>query len=90
MFLNWATFGTVTNVASLYAVRVWGSANVTISPANVSTLAPLVNAMEVFQVLDVADASDEGHLLGFSLAMFVTSIHLLRFFFFSHLNYCHM
>lgn len=68
---NWATFGTENNVVSPYPVRVSGSANVTISPANGSTLPPLVNAMEVFQVLDVVDASNGGHLLGFSLPMFV-------------------
>ncbi|KAK4850684.1 hypothetical protein QYF36_008915 [Acer negundo] len=70
-------FGRMDNaysVVSLYPVRVFGSANVTISSTGNSTLAPVLNAMEVFSVMDV---SKGGHMmLGFSLAFYVVLLHL--------------
>ncbi|XP_059658593.1 uncharacterized protein At1g24485-like [Cornus florida] len=57
-------------VVTLFSVPVNGSANVTISPAEGSTLAPLLNAMEVFSAIDV---SEGGHLFNFSLHHFITS-----------------
>ncbi|XP_059663820.1 uncharacterized protein At1g24485-like [Cornus florida] len=60
------------HVVTLYSVPVNGSANVTISPAEGSTLAPLLNAMEVF-----SDVSESGHLFNLSSSLFIISLHLL-------------
>ncbi|KAL5831330.1 hypothetical protein ACOSQ4_016684 [Xanthoceras sorbifolium] len=69
-------FGRMDNaysVVSLYPVRVLGSANVTISPTENSTLAPVLSAMEVFSVIDVSKA---GHMLRFSPAYCVVLLQL--------------
>ncbi|XP_059660681.1 uncharacterized protein At1g24485-like [Cornus florida] len=67
-------FGNQFHVVTLFSVPVNGSANVTISPAEGSTLAPLLNAMEVFSAIDV---SESGHLFNLSSLLFITSLHLL-------------
>ncbi|KAK2643189.1 hypothetical protein Ddye_024952 [Dipteronia dyeriana] len=62
------------SVVSLYPVRVFGSANVTISSTGNSTLAPVLNAMEVFSVMDV---SKGGHMMiGFSIAFYAVLLHI--------------
>ncbi|XP_059663816.1 uncharacterized protein At1g24485-like [Cornus florida] len=62
------------HVVSLFSVPVNGSSNVTISPAEGSTLAPLLNAIEVFSVIDV---SEGGHLFKCSSVLFIISFHFL-------------
>lgn len=42
---------------SLFPVAVGVSANVTISPAQNSTLAPILNAMEIYCAMDVSKAA---------------------------------
>ncbi|KAJ9128912.1 hypothetical protein P3X46_034344, partial [Hevea brasiliensis] len=65
------------HVVSLYPVQVNGSANVTISPAENSTLPPLLNAMEVFSVVNMPHASKASYLPNLS--------HVVSFFIFLHL-----
>ncbi|XP_059663817.1 uncharacterized protein At1g24485-like [Cornus florida] len=62
------------HAVTLFSLPVNGSANVTISPAEGSTLAPLLNAMEVFSAIDV---SEGGHLFNFSSVLFIISLHVL-------------
>ncbi|XP_012065132.1 uncharacterized protein At1g24485 [Jatropha curcas] len=66
-------------VVSFYPVEVNGSANITISPAQNSTSAPLLNAMEVFYVVNVTNMSTKsGYLLpNFWVAICFFSLHFL-------------
>ncbi|KAI7982959.1 hypothetical protein LOK49_LG15G01495 [Camellia lanceoleosa] len=67
-------------VVTLFPVPIVGSAaNVTISPAEGSTLAPLLNAIEVFSAIDVSKAA---HLFKFSVifVIFLELIVILLFF----------
>ncbi|KAJ0084568.1 hypothetical protein Patl1_30834 [Pistacia atlantica] len=76
---NWDNYRDVESAVTFYPVRVSGSANVTISPAEGSTLAPLLNGMEVFYVIDVLNG-EHGHLLSFPLALLVIVLHLFGIF----------
>ncbi|GFS30660.1 hypothetical protein Acr_00g0013240 [Actinidia rufa] len=71
------TFGSyedMYHVATLFPVWVGGSvANVTISPAEGSTIGPILNAMEVFSAVDV---SEGGRFSDFS-ALLIVFLHLL-------------
>ncbi|XP_059656278.1 uncharacterized protein At1g24485-like isoform X2 [Cornus florida] len=62
------------HVVTLFFVPVNGSSNVIISPAEGITLAPLLNAIEVFSAIDV---SEGGHLFKFSSVLFIISFHFL-------------
>ncbi|TXG73977.1 hypothetical protein EZV62_002556 [Acer yangbiense] len=79
-------FGRMDNaysVVSLYPVRVFGSANVTISSPGNSTLAPVLNAMEVFSVMDVSKGGRM--MLGFSITFWIVLLHFcftILFFFY--------
>ena len=48
-------------VVSVYPVNVTGTANVTIAPAQGTTLPPILNAMEVFTVIEVSTSSMSLH-----------------------------
>ncbi|KAF2283387.1 hypothetical protein GH714_003758 [Hevea brasiliensis] len=63
------------HAVSLYPVQVNGSANVTISPAENSTLPPLLNAMEVFSVVNMPHASKAGYLPNHFVASLFTFLH---------------
>lgn len=67
----------VFHVVSFYPVQVNGSANVTISPAKNSTLAPLLNAMEVFSVVNMPYASKAAYLPNLSVVSCLVFLHLL-------------
>ncbi|KAI3465003.1 hypothetical protein Pfo_021666 [Paulownia fortunei] len=47
-------------VVTIYPVLVQGTANVTISPANGTILAPLLNGMEVFTATELAEQASDG------------------------------
>ncbi|CAL5426619.1 unnamed protein product [Camellia sinensis] len=62
---NFGRYEEECQVVTLFPVPIVGSAaNVTISPAEGSTLAPLLNAIEVFSAIDVSKAA---HLFKFSV-----------------------
>lgn len=71
--------GDSVNVVTLFPVQVGGFVNVTIAPAEGSTLAPILNAMEIYTAMDVSKAAND-HFLNFFLALvFIISFHLLLF-----------
>ncbi|KAJ9128913.1 hypothetical protein P3X46_034345 [Hevea brasiliensis] len=72
------------HAVSLYPVQVNGSANVTISPAENSTLAALINAMEVFTVVNMPYSSKAAYSPHLSVAAFFIFLHLLSIIFFCH------
>lgn len=56
-------------VVTVYPVNVMGTANVTISPAEGTTLPTILNAMEVFSAIQVSKAVQVIHCFGLSLAL---------------------
>lgn len=68
--------GDSVNVVTLFPVQVGGFVNVTIAPAEGSTLAPILNAMEIYTAMDVSKASND-HFLNFLALVFIISFHLL-------------
>ncbi|XP_057474904.1 uncharacterized protein At1g24485-like [Actinidia eriantha] len=71
---TFGSYGDMYHVATLFPVWVGGLvANVTISPAEGSTMGPILNAMEVFSAVDV---SEGGRFSGFS-AVLIVFLHLL-------------
>lgn len=71
---NWGRYTDMYHVLSLYPVQVNCSANITISPADGFILAQILNAMDVFFVLQL---SRERYLLNFSMVLCVIFLHLL-------------
>ena len=62
------------HVTTLFPVLVRGSAdNVTISPAEGSTTGPILNAMEVFSVVDVSEGGQSTDFSG----LLIVLLHLL-------------
>ncbi|KAL2249696.1 UNVERIFIED_CONTAM: hypothetical protein Sindi_2443300 [Sesamum indicum] len=59
------------DVVTLYPVLVQGTMNVTISPANGTVLAPLLNGMEVYYATEVAEETSGGFKILFSFIVVV-------------------
>ena len=65
-------------LVSFYPVQVNGAANIIISATNDSELVPLLNAMEVFSVVNMTYASMAGYLPNSSIPLcFIIIFHLL-------------